>query len=109
MGLPLIVEACREDELSYEYRHRVTSYGASTYALSLELRKRKRIRFEGLVKVTEDKLAELGYEQSRRSSARRQSSTPQSRGRTKRPGAAARPASRAPAEKTPVRPVWKNR
>ncbi|MGH7896627.1 MAG: caspase family protein, partial [Candidatus Binatia bacterium] len=61
--LPLIIEACGEKELSYEYRHGVTSYGAFTFSLCLELRKRKRISFERLVKVTADRLADLGYEQ----------------------------------------------
>lgn len=61
--LPLIIEACKEDQFSYEYRHGVTSYGAFTYALCLELRKRKRISFKRLVEVAAAKLAELGYEQ----------------------------------------------
>lgn len=61
--LPLIIEACREHELSYEYRHGATSYGAFTFALCHELRKRKRISFKRLVEVTRDKLAELGYDQ----------------------------------------------
>jgi len=61
--LPLIIEACQEKELSYEYRHGVTSYGAFTFALCLELRKRKRISFKRLVEVTVAKLGELGYEQ----------------------------------------------
>jgi hypothetical protein len=61
--LPLIIEACREDELSYEYRHGASSYGAFTFALALELRKRKRVTFNRLIDVTADKLAELGYEQ----------------------------------------------
>jgi hypothetical protein len=61
--LPLIIEACREKELSYEYRHGATSYGAFTFALALELRKRRRITFERLVDVTAARLAELGYEQ----------------------------------------------
>lgn len=62
--LPLIIEACREKELSYEYRHGVTSYGAFTFSLCLELRKRKRISFKRLVEVTATRLADLGYEQS---------------------------------------------
>jgi len=61
--LPLIVEACQEKELSYEYRHGVTSYGAFTFSLALELRKRKRITFERLVEVTAARLAALGYDQ----------------------------------------------
>src|SRR5262249_26085584 len=32
--LPIIYEACKEQELAYEYRHGVTSYGAFTYSLS---------------------------------------------------------------------------
>jgi hypothetical protein len=61
--LPLIIEACQEKELSYEYRHGVTSYGAFTFSLALELRRRKRITFSRLVEVTGGRLAKLGYEQ----------------------------------------------
>ena len=61
--LPLIIEACQEKEFSYEYRHGVTSYGAFTFAICQELRKRKRITFKRLVEVTGAKLTELGYKQ----------------------------------------------
>ena len=61
--LPLIIEACAEQELSYEYRHGASSYGAFTYSLCLELRKRKRITFQRLVDVTSARLADLGYDQ----------------------------------------------
>jgi uncharacterized caspase-like protein len=61
--LPLIIEACQEKEFSYEYRHGVTSYGAFTFAICQELRRRRRITFQRLVEVTRDKLADLGYEQ----------------------------------------------
>jgi hypothetical protein len=61
--LPLIIEACGEKQLSYEYRHGVTSYGAFTFSMCLELRKRKRISFERLVELTKVRLADLGYEQ----------------------------------------------
>ncbi len=61
--LPLIIEACQENEFSYEYRHGVTSYGAFTFALCQELRRRKRITFERLVAVTRETLAGLGYAQ----------------------------------------------
>jgi uncharacterized caspase-like protein len=61
--LPLIIEACREKEFSYEYRHGVTSYGAFTFSICQELRRRKRITFKRLVEVTGTKLAELGYRQ----------------------------------------------
>jgi hypothetical protein len=61
--LPLIIEACQEREYSYEYRHGVTSYGAFTYSLCLELRRRRRISFKRLVDVTAARLADLGYAQ----------------------------------------------
>jgi hypothetical protein len=61
--LPLIIEACGEKEFSYEYRDGAASYGAFTFAMCLELRKRRRITFKRLVEVTADKLADLGYEQ----------------------------------------------
>ena len=32
--LPLIIEACGEDEFSYEYRHGATSHGAFTFSLA---------------------------------------------------------------------------
>jgi hypothetical protein len=61
--LPLIIEACAEKEFSYEYRHGVTSFGAFTYALCLELRRSRRITFKNLVETTALTLAELGYKQ----------------------------------------------
>ncbi|MCY6381063.1 caspase family protein [Hoeflea prorocentri] len=36
--LPVILQACQEDQLAYEYRHGVTSYGAFTYSLARILR-----------------------------------------------------------------------
>lgn len=61
--LPLILEACQEEELSYEYRHGVTSYGAFTYALAKCLRRRRRISFADLVAEVGAQLGELGYAQ----------------------------------------------
>ncbi|MGD9158861.1 MAG: caspase family protein [Desulfobacteraceae bacterium] len=61
--LPLIIEACDENQLSYEYRHGVTSYGAFTYSLCSILRKRKRISYNKLVEETGAQLADLGYDQ----------------------------------------------
>jgi hypothetical protein len=65
--LPLIVQACRESEYSYEYRHGVTSYGAFTYALARLLRRiaqhGKPPTFDGLVTRTAKDLAALGYDQ----------------------------------------------
>jgi metacaspase-1 len=36
--LPVIMEACQEDQLSYEYRHGVQSYGAFSFSLAATLR-----------------------------------------------------------------------
>jgi hypothetical protein len=61
--LPLILEACAEDQSALEYRHGVTSYGAFTYSLYLNLRKYKTLSFDRLVGVTTKQLARLGYDQ----------------------------------------------
>jgi len=65
--LPLIIQACREAEYSYEYRHGVTSYGAFTYSLARLLRRRARQgkapSFADLVKLTAKDLSALGYDQ----------------------------------------------
>jgi len=61
--LPLIIEACQEEEYSYEYRHGVHSYGAFTYSLASQLRRYKRISYENLVNQTGAQLEELGYKQ----------------------------------------------
>ena len=65
--LPLIIEACGEAELSYEYRHGATSHGAFTYCLANILRNQSRtkkpITFETLVAKTREQLAELQYDQ----------------------------------------------
>lgn len=61
--LPVIIEACAEQEYSYEYRHGATSYGAFTYSLASILRREKTITFENLVKQTGERLAELRYDQ----------------------------------------------
>jgi hypothetical protein len=62
--LPLIIQACGEGELSYEYRHGSVSFGAFTYALSHTLREAKEISFDKLLKDASRKLARLGYEQT---------------------------------------------
>ncbi|MEQ8858920.1 MAG: caspase family protein [Pseudomonadales bacterium] len=61
--LPLIVEACGESQLSFEYRHGVHSYGAFTYALATQLRRNRRVSFATLVKRVAAQLDELGYDQ----------------------------------------------
>jgi len=44
--LPVIYQACREDQLAEEYRHGVQSYGAFTYSFVKTLRKLRRERAE---------------------------------------------------------------
>jgi hypothetical protein len=61
--LPLIIEACGEGELSYEYRHGAASHGAFTYSLAAILREKKKITFKALVEQTGARLSDLGYAQ----------------------------------------------
>jgi metacaspase-1 len=64
----LIIEACAEAELSYEYRHGVTSYGAFTYTLTKTLRNAGRqkhdMTFRQLVEEARARLRDLGYRQT---------------------------------------------
>jgi hypothetical protein len=66
--LPVIFEACQENQLSYEYRHGVTSYGAFTYSVTQIFReyarKRKRITWKQLVRATHEKLERMRYPQN---------------------------------------------
>ena len=64
--LPIIVQACQESELAYEYRHGVTSYGAFTYSIAAELRRagRRGISYANLVDRVTDILKNLGYDQT---------------------------------------------
>ena len=62
--LPLIIEACGEEQLSYEYRHGVTSYGAFTFCLTSILRREKNITFRRLVELAGQQLSELQYNQT---------------------------------------------
>jgi len=62
--LPLILEACNEDESSYEYKHGVTSFGAFTFALSKILRTKRNITFSALIDHTRNQLADLKYAQT---------------------------------------------
>lgn len=61
--LPLIIQACQENEYSYEYRHGVTSHGAFTYSFSKLLEETPAITFEDLVKRTASLLEDLQYNQ----------------------------------------------
>jgi len=62
--LPVLLEACRQDQLSYEYRHGVTSYGAFTFSLAKDLRAQPRITFEKIILKTTATLKDLGYDQN---------------------------------------------
>jgi len=66
--LPIVYEACREDQYSYEYRHGVTSYGAFTYCLARILRDFHKqgvaVTFERLLQETAEQLTELDYQQT---------------------------------------------
>jgi hypothetical protein len=61
--LPLIIEACAEEQLSYEYRHGATSYGAFTFCLTSILRLEKDVTFRRLVELAGERLERLGYQQ----------------------------------------------
>ena len=66
--IPILLEACSEEEYSYEYRHGVTSYGAFTYCLANIMRKlrggAKPVTFEELIKAVAQRLKELKYQQT---------------------------------------------
>lgn len=66
--LPVIIEACQENQLSYEYRHGVQSFGAFTYSLAETLRAgrnaRKNPSFVELVTAVGARLKRLKYEQT---------------------------------------------
>lgn len=62
--LPLIIEACAEEQLSYEYRHGSTSYGAFTFCFTSILRQEKKVTYKGLVELAGKRLEKLGYPQT---------------------------------------------
>ena len=61
--MPVIIQACAERQLSYEYRHGVVSYGAFTFAMAKTLRANAGITFDNLVKRTAMTLKNLHYPQ----------------------------------------------
>ncbi len=63
--MPVLLQACQESQLAFEYRHGNNAYGAFTYTLVQELRSAnlKRLTFSGLIKRTRTQLWRLGYEQ----------------------------------------------
>jgi len=63
--MPIIFEACGEEQLSYEYRHGATSYGAFTFALAKNLRAaRARPTYQQLIDKTNHTLKSLSYDQT---------------------------------------------
>jgi hypothetical protein len=68
--MPVVLEACRADELAFEYRHGGTSYGAFTYVLAKALRQagreqRRQLTYRQLVEAAARELKdELGYDQT---------------------------------------------
>ena len=65
--LPVILEACGEQELSYEYREGTASYGAFTFAMAHALRAARRAgvqpTFRTLASLARARLITLGYTQ----------------------------------------------
>ncbi len=58
--LPIIMEACQEEQLSYEYRHGVQSYGAFTFSFAETLRaERNRNRNPTFLQLTDGIAARL--------------------------------------------------
>ncbi|HZN47774.1 MAG TPA: caspase family protein [Ramlibacter sp.] len=61
--VPVMLEACAEGELAYEYRHGVTAFGAFTYSVCSVLRqvkeqeKRPRMTFEQLIAQAAQRIA----------------------------------------------------
>lgn len=65
--MPVLLEACQENEYSYEYRNGATTYGAFTYCLASILRmkrkKRQSAHFAPLLKEAAKQVEALGYQQ----------------------------------------------
>ena len=66
--LPVILEACGEDQLSYEYRDGAAAFGAFTYSMAKELRQARgegrNLSFQALVRLTAARLEKLQYRQT---------------------------------------------
>lgn len=71
--MPMILEACAENEFAYEYRHGVTSYGAFTYALTTMFRQynvakqnnknKELLTYTNLIAKLRIELNKIGYKQ----------------------------------------------
>ena len=63
--VPVMLEACGENELAYEYRHGVTAFGAFTYSVCSVLHqvaameKRPRLNFEQLIARAAERIASV--------------------------------------------------
>ncbi len=66
--LPILLEACQEQQLSYEYRHGATSYGAYTFCMAQVLRELREAgnnpTFAQLNAQVAKKLRRLAYDQT---------------------------------------------
>lgn len=66
--MPTLLQACREDQYSFEYRHGSASYGAFTFSLTETLRQRspkdRPLSFEKLMEKAALRLANLRYDQT---------------------------------------------
>jgi hypothetical protein len=66
--LPILLEACQEEQLSYEYRDGVTSYGAYTFCMAKVLREQRgrgtNPSFQELSELVTAKLRRLKYSQT---------------------------------------------
>jgi hypothetical protein len=65
--LPVVLEACRENQLSYEYANGSITNGAFTYALAQEYRAAARRKtattFVELIRKTSNQIRTLGYDE----------------------------------------------
>lgn len=66
--MPILLEACQEQQLSYEYRDGVTSYGVYTYSMAAALRelriKGENPSFKTLNDLVTEKLRRMRYNQT---------------------------------------------
>jgi hypothetical protein len=66
--MPIIIQACEENQYSYEYRHGVQSYGAFTYSMGLILREQMRSgktpKWDDFIESVGKKLSTLQYDQN---------------------------------------------
>lgn len=66
--MPVLIQACGEQQYAYEYRHGVTSYGAFTYCATEILRHERaagrRVSIRSLVSAVASRLAVMKYDQA---------------------------------------------